>query len=85
MGTHKRGILGNFSGKVGTVIGSTWRGIWVMRGLTDAKKRQAQSGSATAAGKIFIDGEIPAAAELFGRADLRHFTGGNVRYQQSIL
>jgi hypothetical protein len=38
MGTHKRGILGNFSGKVGTVVGSTWRGIWVMRGLTDAKK-----------------------------------------------
>jgi hypothetical protein len=38
MGTHKRGILGNFSGKVGTVIGSTWRGIWVMRGLSDKKR-----------------------------------------------
>ncbi|MDP9041847.1 MAG: DUF6266 family protein [Bacteroidota bacterium] len=38
MGTHKRGILGNFSGKVGTVVGSTWRGIWVMRGLSDTKK-----------------------------------------------
>ena len=38
MGTHKRGILGNFSGKVGTVIGSTWRGIWVMRGLTGREK-----------------------------------------------
>ncbi len=38
MGTHKRGILGNFSGKVGTVVGSTWRGVWVMRGLTDTKR-----------------------------------------------
>jgi hypothetical protein len=38
MGTHKQGILGAFSGKVGTVIGSTWKGIWVMRGLTTAKR-----------------------------------------------
>ena len=38
MGTHKKGILGNFSGKVGTVVGSKWRGVWVMRGLTDAKR-----------------------------------------------
>jgi hypothetical protein len=38
MGTHKQGILGSFSGKVGTVVGSTWRGIWVMRGLTTKKR-----------------------------------------------
>ena len=38
MGTHKKGILGNFSGKVGTVVGSKWRGVWVMRGLTDTKR-----------------------------------------------
>jgi hypothetical protein len=33
MGTIKQGVLGAFSGKVGTVIGSTWKGIAVMRGL----------------------------------------------------
>jgi Family of unknown function (DUF6266) len=38
MGTHKGGILGNFSGKVGAVIGSKWKGIWVMRGLSDTKR-----------------------------------------------
>jgi Family of unknown function (DUF6266) len=38
MGTHKQGILGSFSGKVGTVVGSTWRGQWVMRGLTTKKR-----------------------------------------------
>ena len=38
MGTFKQGILGSFSGKVGTVIGSTWRGLWVMRGLITKKK-----------------------------------------------
>jgi len=31
MGTFEKGILGGFSGKVGTVIGSTWRGINVIR------------------------------------------------------
>ena len=41
MGTIKQGVLGPFSGKVGTVIGSVWKGIAVMRGIapsvTDAK------------------------------------------------
>ena len=41
MGTIKQGILGGFSGKVGTVIGSSWKGQSVMRGIaphrTDAK------------------------------------------------
>lgn len=32
MGTIKQGILGGFSGKVGTVIGSSWKGISYMRG-----------------------------------------------------
>ena len=26
MGTYSKGILGSFTGKVGTVIGSSWRG-----------------------------------------------------------
>ena len=32
MGTIKQGILGGFSGKVGTVIGSSWKGISYMKG-----------------------------------------------------
>lgn len=35
MGRYKKGILGNFNGKVGTVIGSVWRGIRYMRSLPD--------------------------------------------------
>ena len=38
MGTHLGGILGKFSGKVGAVIGSSWKGKWVMRGRPDVKK-----------------------------------------------
>ena len=33
MGTYRIGILGSFSGKVGTVIGSSWNGIHYMRSL----------------------------------------------------
>jgi len=33
MGTIKKGILGGFSGKVGTVVGGSWRGIAYMRSL----------------------------------------------------
>ena len=33
MGTIKKGILGGFSGKVGTVVGASWKGISYMRSL----------------------------------------------------
>jgi hypothetical protein len=33
MATYKKGVLGSFSGKVGTVIGSFWRGIPYMRSI----------------------------------------------------
>lgn len=33
MGKYTRGILGAFSGKVGTVVGSSWKGIDYMRSL----------------------------------------------------
>ena len=33
MGKLKQGILGGFSGKVGSVVGSSWRGISVMKAM----------------------------------------------------
>jgi len=33
MGTIRKGILGGFSGKVGSVVGSSWKGIAYMRSL----------------------------------------------------
>ena len=44
MGKIKTGILGGFQGKVGTVIGSTWRGESIMRALpTTAAKAPTES------------------------------------------
>ncbi|HEY3371173.1 MAG TPA: DUF6266 family protein [Prolixibacteraceae bacterium] len=36
MGTIKKGILGGFSGIVGTVIGATWKGIDYMRSIASS-------------------------------------------------
>ena len=45
MGTIKQGILGGFSGKVGTVIGSSWKGISYMRGQAQHYTTQATWGT----------------------------------------
>ncbi|TRX70564.1 DUF6266 family protein [Carboxylicivirga sp. M1479] len=39
MGQFKKGILGGFSGKVGNIIGSTWKGITYMRSLSEASNK----------------------------------------------
>jgi len=41
MGTYNKGILGAFSGKVGPVVGATWRGKEVMRSLPKKSNRVA--------------------------------------------
>ncbi len=41
MGTYSKGILGGFSGTVGTVIGSNWKGIDYMRSQPVKSKKTA--------------------------------------------
>lgn len=43
MARHGKGILGEFSGKVGTVVGSSWKGISYMRSLPAKKKNKKVS------------------------------------------
>ena len=38
MGTIKQGVLGGFSGKVGTVVGASWKGTAYMRGIATHTK-----------------------------------------------
>ena len=55
MGTFKQGIYGGYSGKVGNVVGGSWKGIDYMRILptsvanpqTDAQLTQRQKFSVT--------------------------------------
>ncbi len=44
MGTIKKGILGGFSGKVGTVVGASWKGISYMRSLPQKVKNPRTDG-----------------------------------------
>ena len=44
MGTIKQGILGGFNGKVGTVIGSSWKGITYMRSRAQHVKNPRTAG-----------------------------------------
>ncbi len=44
MGKFSKGILGHFSGTVGTVVGSTWRGIGYMRSKANKKTGAATQG-----------------------------------------
>lgn len=39
MARYKNGINGPFSGKIGTVVGASWRGIDYMRGLPDTTNK----------------------------------------------
>ncbi len=41
MATFNKGILGGFSGKVGTIVGSNWRGLDVIRSLPKKTSRFA--------------------------------------------
>lgn len=44
MGTISKGILGPFHGKVGTVIGSTWKGIPYIRSVSAKPRRPSTPG-----------------------------------------
>ncbi len=40
MGNYKKGVLGSFSGKIGTVIGSKWMGTSYMRSLPEKSSKE---------------------------------------------
>ena len=54
MGTIKKGILGGFSGKVGTVVGGSWKGISYMRSLPQKVKNPRTEGQVSQRSKFAI-------------------------------
>jgi hypothetical protein len=55
MGTIKQGILGGFSGKVGTVIGGSWKGISYMRGQAQNIKNPRTDGQMSQRTKFALE------------------------------
>jgi hypothetical protein len=71
MGTYNKGILGAFSGKVGPVVGATWRGKDVMRSLPKKSNRlataiQLQQRQRFAMTTAFLSGIQPVVKRYFG-------------------
>ena len=71
MGTYNKGILGAFSGKVGPVVGATWRGKDVMRSLPKKTNRlatafQQQQRSKFSMTTEFLSGVQPVIKRYFG-------------------
>ena len=54
MGTIKKGILGGFSGKVGTVVGGTWNTISYMRSLPQKVKNPRTLGQRSQRSKFAL-------------------------------
>jgi hypothetical protein len=54
MGTIKQGILGGFSGKVGTVIGASWKGINYMRSIPQHVKNPRTAGQVSQRSKFAL-------------------------------
>jgi hypothetical protein len=54
MGTIKKGILGGFSGKVGTVVGASWKGIAYMRSLPQKVKNPRTTGQRSQRSKFSL-------------------------------
>lgn len=71
MGTYNKGILGAFSGKVGPVVGATWRGKDVMRSLPKKGNRLATEFQQAQRSKFamtteFLGGVQPVIKRYFG-------------------
>jgi len=54
MGTIKKGILGGFSGKVGTVVGANWKNISYIRSLPQNMKNPRTLGQRKQRGKFAL-------------------------------
>jgi hypothetical protein len=54
MGTIKQGILGGFSGKVGAVIGASWKGINYMRSIPQHVKNPRTEGQVSQRSKFAL-------------------------------
>lgn len=58
MGTIKKGILGSFSGKVGNVVGASWRSIAYMRSLPTSMRNPRTEKQVTQRNKFALIGKF---------------------------
>jgi hypothetical protein len=77
MAQIKQGILGNFSGKVGSVVGSRWRGIAYMRGLAQGVKQSNSHTQMTVRQRFGVASRVASAMAFYLEVGYRNY--GNHR------
>jgi hypothetical protein len=70
MGTIKQGILGGFSGKVGSVVGSSWKGIAVMKSMPLSVANPKTTSQVNNRTRFSVVSEVGAALGVAAMADL---------------
>lgn len=90
MGNFLKGLLGGFSGKVGNVVGSSWKGIDYMRSLprkylNDATEEQLMQRLKFACAVNFVKPMSALVSVGFKNLAKQKITGYNVAIQRIIL
>lgn len=84
MGTIKKGILGGFSGKVGSVVGSTWKGIAYMRSLPSIVKNPRTEKQMSQRSKFALTVQFLKPIHPYLRVGFRGFTGGQTAFNAAM-
>ena len=84
MGTIKQGILGGFSGKVGTVVGGSWRGINYMRSLAQTIKNPRSEGQQTQRGKFSLSLELLKPIAAYIRTGFKNYATKQTAFNSAM-
>lgn len=84
MGTIKQGILGGFSGKVGTVIGSSWKGISYMRGRAQNVKNPRTEGQMEQRSKFSLTLEFLKPITAYIRAGYKMYANKQTAFNAAM-
>lgn len=80
MGTIKKGILGGFSGKVGTVVGANWRGIDYIRSLPASVRNPKTPGQVTQRSKFSMTVNLLSQITPLLRIGFKNYEGKQTAY-----
>ena len=84
MGTIKKGILGGFSGKVGTVVGASWKGISYMRSLPQHVKNPRTDGQMSQRSKFALALNILKPMTAFLRTGWKLYTHRQTAFNSAM-
>lgn len=84
MGEIKQGILGGFSGRVGTVVGSSWKNVSYMRALAISVNNPRTPKQQTQRGKFALCMSFLSAVTPYLRTSYRSFAQGRSAFNAAM-